>query len=85
MTHPIYVCLEHKVTMHTCRNVGIHSRSKHNMDYIDAEERGIVVKIGDCNPQDTVYGRCPSPKDRPATDFELKEAERRAKRNAEVQ
>jgi len=46
------------------------------MDYTLAAKRGIVVKIGDCDPEATYFGRCPSPRDRAATDFELKEAKR---------
>lgn len=72
MVHPIYVCVECKITMHTCRNVGIHSKVHHGMDYIEAERKGIVVNIGECAPETTYYGRCPSPKDRPATAIELK-------------
>lgn len=76
MTHPIYVCLECKITMHTCRNVGIHTTAHHNLYYPEAEKKGIVVKIDDCNPEYTCFGRCPSPRDKPATDFELKAAKR---------
>lgn len=82
MTHPIYVCIPHKLTMHTARNLGIHCKHKHGMDSIQAERQGIVIHIGECDPQTIWLRRCPSPHNKPATERELKEAERRlANRN----
>ena len=69
MAHDIYVCIPCKRLMHGSRNHGIHAKHHHKMDYLEAEEQGIIVKIGEC--QNTLWLPCKDPHDRNATEQEV--------------
>jgi len=75
MAHPIFVCIPCKLTMHTSRNAGIHCKNHHKEYgwYGEAEEKGIIVDIGEC--ENTLWNPCNTPHDRPATEDELKRAQ----------
>lgn len=75
MAHPIYVCLEHKLTFHAARVAGRHATS-HDRSYLDCLKEGLFVEIGECSD-----GRCGKDRLLPATEEELRQATE--KRNLE--
>lgn len=48
ITHPVIVCLKHKLTFHCARVAGCHARS-HRMDYYEARRQYLFIEIGQCN------------------------------------
>lgn len=68
MSHPIFVCLKHKLTFHTAGVAGRHAVS-HGARYDGCLDEGVFVKIGECfNPL------CGKDRLLPATDGELQQA-----------
>ncbi|MBA7634073.1 hypothetical protein ES703_41652 [subsurface metagenome] len=76
MAHPIFVCLEHKLTFHTRAVAGRHA-TKHGRDYSACLDDKIFVEIGECSET-----RCDKNKLLPATEEELRQAtEKRGRQN----
>ena len=73
MAHPIFVCLEHRLTFHGASIAGRHA-IKHRTDYYDCLEKGVFVQIGTCEPR---WQQCED-KMRPSTESELNQAREKA-------
>lgn len=72
MSHDIIVCIPCKLVMHGERNLGIHTKFKHQLDKIEAENQKIIVRIGVC--ENSNWKPCPDSHNRPANPEELAKA-----------
>lgn len=69
MAHPVFVCLEHKLTFHSTRVAGRHAVSHGSKGYPDCLNKGIFAIIGECPG-----GGCDKNRLIPATEEELRQA-----------